>query len=87
MVKLYSCESNEYEKELNIWATFYTTFNDDNLSHCDNAFSNLVASGVIEETVESVRSANFMWVQELKERGMKDNEIISVMPEAKEYLK
>lgn len=87
MVKMYSCESKEYEKELNIWATFYMAFNDDNPSHCDDAFNNLIASGELEDTAESIRCANFNWVREIKERGIRDEEILSIMPEAKEYLK
>ena len=86
MVQMYSCEDKEYEKELNVWATFYTTFNDDNFIHCDNALHAQIAVGEIEPSINGMKKANLNWVQEIKKRGMTDDEIIANMPEAKEYL-
>jgi len=71
MVYFYKCEDKAYEKELNIWATFYMEFNDDNMMHCDCALHNSFVSGNLKETVESVREANFKWLQEIKRRGHK----------------
>lgn len=81
MVNFYECEDKAFEKELNIWATFYMEFNDDNKSHCNNALFNFIAKG----TVEDIRRSNFEWFQEIKKHGVSAEEIIEIMPDAKEY--
>lgn len=88
MIKMYECaEDKAFEKEANIWVTFYLMFANDDYRKCDNAFYNSIASGLFEETAESVRKANFEWVQSIKKAGVSEEDMLERMPEAKEYLK
>lgn len=81
----YTCEDKSFEKELNTWVTFYRAFKDDSEHNADLALYHNFISGQLEQSTESLRSANFQWVQDLKRAGLSEQEIISGVPEAKEY--
>lgn len=85
MIDFYICEDKALEKELNVWITFYMSFKDYNKENADLALHNNLVSGELEESVESLRNANFRWVKDLKTHGFSEQEIISYMPCAKEY--
>lgn len=86
MVHFYICEDKALEKELNVWITFYVSFKDYNTENADLALYNNFVSGKLDESVESLREANFQWVKDLMSHGFSKNEIISYTPCAKEYL-
>lgn len=85
MIEVFVSENPALEKELNIWATFYMTFNDDNVINCIEAFDNNVACNSITYNVEGIRKENFMLFQEIMACGLSKDEIIKLMPEAEEY--
>ena len=86
MIALFASENEKLEKELNVWASFYLIFNDDNKLHCEQALENLLATGEIKETPSSMRRANLRCVEEIRNQGTRPAEIIALMPEAKEYM-
>lgn len=85
MINFYACENKTLEKELNIWITFYMSFKDYNSENADLALYNNFISGKMDESVESLRKANFQWVEDLTSHGFSKDDIISYMPCAKEY--
>ncbi len=78
-------KSVEYQKEKYVWKKFYKTFNDDNDSHCENAFQNGVSFGEIEDSAKGLQKANKDWFKTLLNRGFVAEYIINLMPEAAEY--
>lgn len=78
---------NEYEnwfKESDLWFDFYTTFNDDNVSHAENAFydNNLAYADASE-----IHTANVNWFVEVMERGHSADEICTEIPKAESCRK
>lgn len=80
-----SVENIRYMHEQEMWEKFYLSFNDDNYEHCVNAF---ISNGLNGESVTSfdLRKENIDWVREIRTHGTSDAEILSIMPEAAEYL-
>jgi hypothetical protein len=85
MINLYVCKNKALEKELNIWVTFYMLFKDYSKENADLALHNNFIYGSLKESTESLREANFQWVEDLVKIGFSKQEIISYMPCAKEY--
>ena len=71
-----------YEKEQDIWYEFYLKFNDDNLKHADEAFFN---NEYIDLSAEQLHKRNLGWFAEILSHGISHEEIIKIMPAAKEY--
>lgn len=70
-----------YEELVNDWMAFYLTFNDDNVRHATNAFdSHNYADNM------TLFEANEAWVRECREHGITDEEILSLVPNAKKYM-
>lgn len=73
----------QFAKEERIWYEFYTTFNDDNLYHADNAFFN---HHFDETQPDMIHLANIEWVREILEHHVTPEELLNEMPNAKPYL-
>lgn len=75
----------DYKKEHDIWYEFYTTFNDNNMIHADNAFYN---NHLDDLSTESLHAENIYWVREIMTHaGFSPEEICKNMPNATEYVK
>ena len=85
MIEIFVSDEPALERELNIWATFYITFNDYNVMNCIEAFYNNVACNNITYSVEVIRKKNFMLFKEIMAHGLNKDEITALMPEAAEY--
>jgi hypothetical protein len=85
VIDFYVCEDKALEKELNVWVTFYMTFKDYSKENADLALHTNFSLEKLEESVESLRKANFQWVEDLKALGFSEKEIIDYMPCAEEY--
>lgn len=72
----------DYEKEQDIWYEFYLKFNDDNLKHADEAFFN---NEYFDLSAEQLHKRNLDWFAEILSHGISHEEIIKIMPAAKEY--
>lgn len=72
----------DYEHEQDIWLEFYTTFNDDNMRHAQNAFDSY---GCNEMSAADLHIENLRCFYEIYSRGFSFSEIIKMMPSAKEY--
>lgn len=72
-----------WEKEEAIWYEFYTTFNDDNIHHAENAFHN---NGYEEYTPDQLHAKNILWVDEIISHGYSLDKIQETMPTSKEYI-
>lgn len=68
--------------EEKMWKKFYTTFNDDNIHHAENAFIN---NGLSDASAERLFSENQNWYKEILSHGMTQEEILKIMPEAERY--
>lgn len=76
-------DNKEWQIEANMWFKFYTTFNDDNVRHADDAFHN---NGLMNVTTEELFNNNVYWVNELMKHGLTKQEICDAMPEAIKYF-
>ena len=83
MQQIYEAEDKQIEKEMNMWASIYMTFNDDNEVHMDNAFHN---NGLTELTAVELRNENRDFLNEVMSHGVSKEEICKILPETKEYL-
>ena len=75
-------EKYDYEKEQKIWFDFYLRFNDDNERHAEQSFA---ANGYHDVSAEELHSVNLGWFSEIMAHGHTYDEIIKIMPSAKEY--
>ena len=71
----------EMQKETNIWYAFYTTFNDSNIEHADNAFLN---QGF--KTAEEIHQSNVEWARELMSKDVSVHVIVQLIPYSTDYI-
>lgn len=65
-----------------IWIEFYTSFNDDNGHHAENAFAN---NCLYDASLEELYHENVKWFAEIMWRGFSSDQICKIMPSAERY--
>lgn len=76
-------EREQWLIECERWIEFYMTFNDNNYVHADNAFVN---NGLNTASASELHQENIKWVVEILDHSTTEEELLAIMPEAKEYL-
>lgn len=74
-------EQKRWEKQEDIWFELYMTFNDDNYTHCANAFD---SQGF--ETPEDVENDNYAFIKEIMAHGHTLKEVADYVPIAKPII-
>lgn len=74
-------ELKNFDKEAKIWYMFYTTFNDADMHHADNAFFNRNFTNSMD-----VHIANINWAREIIRRGLAECEILDYLPNSMPYI-
>lgn len=76
-----SMNNSDIKKEVELWMEFYRAFNDDNEFRSINAFDRNRF-----ENAQQIHKDNIEWIQYGISRGLSQDEIIKILPEAKTYM-
>lgn len=76
-------EIEAYRAERDVYVNIYTTYNDDNLRHCENSFYN---NGYQTFTAEQLHEVNKGFLRGVMKQSTTPEEILQYTPDAKEHL-
>lgn len=76
-------EIEAYRAERDVYINIYTTYNDDNLLHCENSF---YSNGYQTFTAEQLHEVNKDFLREVMKQSTTPEEILQYTPNTKEHL-